>query len=219
MDHFSRQFPGKNTTVIEKLEFNYSVSKKGNPGGATAAALQFPLRLAFASTAHKVQGLTVKKPSSLVLDLQSVREPAQAYVMFSRVQALSQLFIIGSLCPEKIKACPKALAELDRMGKTAINMSEYRKSSIVSCNIRCLQKNFDDLQLTSCFKNARVVCLQETWLVPTLSSLNLMEKNGWKQWNICVGRGKGITTLYKSEFKKRMRDMKIFNCQKLNQKT
>ena len=65
--------------AIEKLEFVYSISKNAKLGSATATAYQFPLRLAFASTAHKVQGLTIKKPSSLVVDLRSVRENAQAY--------------------------------------------------------------------------------------------------------------------------------------------
>ena len=145
----------------------------------------------------------MKKPSSLVLDLQSVREPAQAYVMFSRVQALNQLFILGALYPDKIKACPKALAELERMNKTAVNMSKNKMTFIVSCNIRCMQKNIEDLKLTSCFNNARVVCLQETWLVSGLSSLNVMKMIDWQQWNICAGRGKGITTFYKNEFQQK----------------
>ena len=65
-------------------------------------ATQFPLRLAFAATAHKVQGQTVKKPNHLVLNLKTVREAAQAYVMLSRVQELNQLFILDSVYANKI---------------------------------------------------------------------------------------------------------------------
>ena len=79
--NLQKQFPDKNVLPIEMIEFQYSLSKKSNTGIATATAVQFPLRLAFASTAHKVQGMTVKKPNLLVVDLRSVREAAQAYVI------------------------------------------------------------------------------------------------------------------------------------------
>ena len=81
-------------TPIERLEFSYSLNRKGKGTNASATAIQFPLKLAFAATSHKVQGQTVKKPNNLVVDLQTVREPAQAYVILSRVQALSQIFIL-----------------------------------------------------------------------------------------------------------------------------
>ena len=67
------------------IEFHYSQSKKEKSGVKNSTVTQFPLRLAFAATAHKVQGQTVKKPNSLLIDLRTVREPAQAYVMLSRV--------------------------------------------------------------------------------------------------------------------------------------
>ena len=54
-------------------------------------AIQFPLKLSFACTAHKMQDVTVSKPNSLVLDLRHILEPAQANIMLSRVQALNQL--------------------------------------------------------------------------------------------------------------------------------
>ena len=76
-------YPNDNVVAIEKIEFIYSISKNAKNGSATATAYQFPLRLAFASTAHKVQGLTIKKPNSLVVDLRSVREHTQAYVILS----------------------------------------------------------------------------------------------------------------------------------------
>ena len=46
-----QKYPGKNVTPIEMMEFQYSISKKGNNRNATA--IQFPLKLAFAATAHK----------------------------------------------------------------------------------------------------------------------------------------------------------------------
>ena len=53
------KFPGKNVIPIDFIEFQYS-RKKGS-GNANFTAIQFPLKLAFAATAHKVQGQTIKK--------------------------------------------------------------------------------------------------------------------------------------------------------------
>ena len=142
----------------------------------------------------------MKKPNSLVIDLKSVREHAQAYVILSRVQALSQLYILDSLCPHKITACSKAVTELDRMMKNAINLIPFKKDLILSCNIRSFKKNFVDLLHDSCINFAQVICLQETWIEPNNSSLNVLEADGWNQYNVCLGRGKGVTTLFKESF-------------------
>ena len=194
-----KKFPDKNVVGIEKLEFSYSLSKKAN-GRSTAVAYQFPLRLAFASTAHKVQGLTVKKPTPLVVDLRSVRESAQAYVILSRVQSKDQLYILESLCPEKISASSLAIAELKRMTEVAVNMKNVGQKSVVSCNIRSFKKNFDDLRLSTAFNNAEVICLQETWLELNEYNLNLMSNEGFDQRNVCVGKGRGITTFFDEKF-------------------
>ena len=113
-------FPGKNVTPIELIEFEYSLAKKKSCSTSSATAMQFPLRLAFAATAHKVQGQTIKKPNNLVIDLRTVRESAQAYVILSRVQALSQLFILESVCADKIRASTSAMEELVNMKKIVI---------------------------------------------------------------------------------------------------
>ena len=175
------KFPGKNVLPINVIEFNYPLSKKSNAGYSNATAIQFPLRLAFASTVHKVQGLTVKKPSSLVIDLKSVREAAQAYVMLSRVQALSQIFILESVRPEKITSSMSAKEELERMERDAINLKVSLKKSIISCNIRSLKKNFDNFFSASSVKRDNVMCLQETWLDPSAEECNLLTNSGWTQ--------------------------------------
>jgi ATP-dependent exoDNAse (exonuclease V) alpha subunit len=54
----------------------------------SASFAQFPLRLAWAMTIHKSQGLTL---DSAYLDIRAAREPVKAYVAVSRVLTLEGL--------------------------------------------------------------------------------------------------------------------------------
>ena len=110
-----------------------------------------------------------------------------------------QLFILDALYPHKITACSKAVKELERMENTAINNIDLKKNLIMSCNIRSFN-NFEDLKLGSSVKFAKVVCLQETWIEPQFSSVNVLEEDGWSQHNICLGRGRGVSTLFEKQF-------------------
>jgi hypothetical protein len=74
----------ENGDVIPVERFTWRYSQE--PDAATFS--QFPLRLAWAMTIHKSQGLTL---DSAYLDIRAAREPGQAYVAVSRVRTLGGL--------------------------------------------------------------------------------------------------------------------------------
>lgn len=75
------------TIVATPVEWNM------NDGGKILARItQIPLRLAWAVTIHKSQGMTL---SGAVVDLSRAFEYGQGYVALSRVSSLSHLYILG----------------------------------------------------------------------------------------------------------------------------
>ena len=91
----SSKYPGG--TPIEKVNFPFSISKSKKSIINTAMVIQFPLRLAFACTAHKIQGATIPKPRKVILNVTDTFAAAMVYVMLSRVCTLKQIFTLNQL--------------------------------------------------------------------------------------------------------------------------
>ena len=197
-----RRFPDTPVTPIAKIEFSFNQSKNPSSQNDFMRATQFPLKVAFACTAHKMQGSTVLKPDPLVIDLQSVREAAQAYVMMSRVQALNQLYILDKFPNDKIYPSALAMEELDRLKgikKNEVQMKRQKNTLVVTLNIRSLQHNHTHLLKDAQFQ-ADVIALQETWCSKEHDNLQL-SLPGYQMHLVSEGRGKGIATYFKSMFK------------------
>ena len=75
----------KTGAVIRVERFTWRYDQQDDDA---ASFSQFPLRLAWAMTIHKAQGLTL---DSAYLDIRAAREPGQAYVAVSRVRSLAGL--------------------------------------------------------------------------------------------------------------------------------
>ena len=115
-------YPGKLVTPIEMYEKTFNIGNKFSSTTSTATALQFPLKLSFAVTAHKVQGQTIKQPMKVVIDLYKANKEAQAYVMMSRAESMDQLMILDRLYEESWNVSQPALNEVQSMNKRALNM-------------------------------------------------------------------------------------------------
>ena len=130
------------------------------------------------------------------MDLQKSREPSQCYVALSRVQELSQVFIIEKLHEDCAgwTVSQSALDELDKSLQNAINTQteeEDHELEIMCLNVRSLRKHFRDVEQTVRGRQFSILCLQETWL----SNNDNVEDYQLENFTFDLtsrGRGKGI---------------------------
>ena len=194
-----------------QLSICYAISKKTSSASKKAILIQFPLKLAQAITAHKIQGQTIPKPLKVALDIKSVFDDGQAHVMLSRVQEINQLYILESFPDGKIRASAKAVAELEIMNKNAINnnpiswdqtQNSFVKISALNC--MNLNNNYEDLVKDKTLLKSSILALSETWLDIDKS----VQIEGYRGHFNSIGPGKGLAIYFNDERFKPVVDIK-----------
>lgn len=124
----------KNGRAITITPMDWVVEENGK---IKAQITQVPLRLAWAMTVHKSQGMSM---DGALMDLSSVFEYGQGYVALSRVRTLDGLYLLG--CNEKaLKVHPEVLKQ-DNVFKENGEEAEEFFAKIDAKEIFKMHKNF-----------------------------------------------------------------------------
>ncbi|XP_070403924.1 uncharacterized protein [Nothobranchius furzeri] len=126
---------------------------------------QFPLRLAWSCTIHKVQGLTLQKA---VVSFKRIFSAGQAYVALSRVTSLEHLTIqdfkakaiyARSDVEENLKLMPNFIDTPVSMPNCTLKVCLH--------NVQGLKNHIQDVKSNQKLLTADIICLTETWLKET----------------------------------------------------
>ena len=143
---------------------NDSNERDENPMNSCKGRKQFPLRLSWAMTIHKAQGLTVDE---VVVSSKDLFCSGMGYTALSRVRTIEGLFLIDLhfdkfFCDEKLE---KSLSKMKLSEKQASAFrDEPQFINVLFHNIEGLSANFKALTSHHMTKKAHLICLAETWL-------------------------------------------------------
>lgn len=92
--------------VWEHVEFTYNEAAERVEAEVVGTFVQFPLKLAWAITVHKSQGLTFEK---CILDIGRSFEAGQVYVALSRCTGMEGLVLKSPIASPSVKVSPESL--------------------------------------------------------------------------------------------------------------
>ena len=173
----SSQYRGRfaNAVPLSKHEVVFFARGKR---GSEIKRLQFPLTLAWATTIHKVQSLTLDE---IVVDMKGGRfSPGQAYVAVSRVKTLTGLQILN-FNSKAIKKSIDVENEMVRLNANLLQSVPEASCDPFSCvtiallNVRSILAKLPDIRADNSLKSASILCFCETWLNASQPSPILLE--------------------------------------------
>lgn len=126
------RLPSGQTITAEPVEW-----KIEEDGKVRASITQVPLRLAYALTVHKSQGMTM---DSAVIDLSRAFEYGQGYVALSRVRRLSGIYLLG-VNAQALRVHPRILAQ-DVHFREASIVAEHAFAELGEREVIEMQKRF-----------------------------------------------------------------------------
>ena len=153
-------------------DFVYIETREENSSRKGMVRRQFPMKLAFACTAHKVQGMTMQ---SAVVGLKRVFEPGMSYVALSRTTSLQGLYITD-VNEKKIYAAPQITASMQEMTQASFQSTRpllqnvkvademAQTMTLIHHNAQGLPSHIEDVKCHHELRLADVLCITETHL-------------------------------------------------------
>ena len=132
---------------------------------------QFPLKLAWGVTVHKVQGMTTNK---CVFDMKGIFSPGQSYVALSRCTSLDGLYI-QNYDPDKLYRNDQIYTHLNQMPQhpdTEVQQFPKSKLSITHQNIQGLRSKIPDIT-NHIYASSDIMVYSETFLKSQICSSTL----------------------------------------------
>jgi exonuclease III len=141
----------------------------------------------------------------VALEIKATFTAAQAYVMFSRVEDISQVVIMDSISESDIKTEQKAIQEMNKMNERSRNSnpSPWMKKSmntikVAALNVMNLKNNLKDVAKDPTLTQADIINLSETWITSQDNVADLQIEGYQASFN-SVGKGKGIMSFFKPD--------------------
>ena len=146
---------------------------------------QFPLKLSWAITIHKVQGMTQQK---IVISLENIFKPGMANVALSRVTSFKGLHILEKgfntkaiYCDSKVKAAINDMKSPICIPLTNLiqrPLLEHCREGymFLSFNVEGLLPNLCYFNKQFYMKEAQLIAIQETWLNSSTDEIGLNSK-------------------------------------------
>lgn len=160
-------------TPVEKVDLDFTF-RKDSPD--CISRLQFPLRLAAATTCHRSQGLTYDEG---IVHFRGRKFHHYAYVALSRFRKLEKLFITN-FDASWISVDPQVKRQMEILRspqRSIILPTIYTNDTIppfIFQNVRTLRKYFKDIEVLARVTNASLIVLVETHLTSVISDSNFL---------------------------------------------
>ena len=203
-----------NGTPIFKESHDFNLGSKNGPIYAANAKLkQFPLRLAYAQTGHKMQvsfqfhlmfdifiklssffseGQTVPAENQTIIHWKGLKE-GMAYTMLGRSVRQEDIHIADGFDKDLIKCNEDALNESRRLEKIFDDAENVKKDKrenhwkISYLNVRSLNAHQEDVSVDNAIIDSDIIGLGETWLEKN----ELINLDGFSGYFANFGKGKG----------------------------
>lgn len=154
-DKISVEFPGEEgELIIEKetwknIRYHYNREKGTVEEETIGSFTQYPVRLAWAITIHKSQGLTFEKA---IIDAGASFAPGQVYVALSRLTTLEGLVLYSRIHPRSILTDPRVIA-FSQSEEASVQLQGKLQQEQAAYVLRLIEEAFQWNKISAAFRN------------------------------------------------------------------